>query len=296
MAVSRSGAFKSPFPTVPSERQYPPIDMEVRTAQRRGVHNVLNLYDATPEQVKQSGMQWYDRVNEATAKGVRSRGLSLEQGAGIVAAVSPNMDWERNNISAFDEISKLRGGDWDTIHRAAGGDKAAKGEMKSRLSGLSIATSPAANLVKANRIMEGEDVNDVLPRRTAPKTNSFAANIADPGNSGPVTVDGRAHDIIADRLQPWKENRNIGSAALKTGKPTRYERMEQVYRTAADVAGIRPHEMQAVTWEGGKGFETLGTTKSGDPRVQGVQRVGQGYGGLINSALGQQFRQTGRRS
>lgn len=262
--------------------EYPNIDLGHPRQFKAAVDNIRNLYNATPEQVRKAGAQWYDRVNEATAKGVRGTQMSTLSGAGLVAAVSPNMDWEKNNIDAFRELHSLKGGDWENIQNSAAG-KSRSSEAKRTLNGLSISTSSDANLIKARRIMDGEHVDDVLSRRTAPKTNSFAHNIAEPQTDGHVTIDGRAHDIAANRLQPWTSDRGISSAALPTGKTTRYEHFENAFRTAAQALSEEhgvlhlPHQLQAVVWEGGKGLERAGTTKKGTPRKKGVSRLGQQY-------------------
>lgn len=283
--MARPGTNSGPTPKTASgyystagmAAKYPKLDVGNPNQLRLAATNITNLYHATPNDVRQAGMQWYDKVHEATAKGVRRRGMDVRQGAGIVAAVSPNMDWERRNIDAFHELTSLKQSHWDAIQRSAQAGRRT-GEAASALKGLSISTAQDAALVKAHRIMQGEDVDSVLNRRTAPKTNSFAHNIAYPDRPGPVTIDGRAHDIAMNSMQPWTyTGRGISSAALPSGKKTRYEHFEDAYRTAGSAEGILGHQIQAVVWEGGKHIERSAPTKSGRPRVKGVSRTGQGY-------------------
>lgn len=243
--------------------------------QRLAATNIANIYDRADAKTQQEGREWYGRVHDATAKGVRRRGLSVEQGAGLVAAVSPNMDWERNNIDAFKELSSIKPHEWDAIHQAHAAGQT-NNAVRGILAGKGIASAPLGGLVKAHRIMQGEDVDDVLRRRTAPKTNSFAHNIARPDVAGPVTIDGRAHDIAANVRMPWKTGRGIGSADLARGT-SRYEHFEGAYRAAAGAVGELPHDMQAITWVQGKKMEREGLTASGRPRKVGVPRVGQPY-------------------
>lgn len=251
------------------------VDLSDRHRRRRAAQNVTSVYNAAPAQIQDAGKHWYDNVHEATAKGVRGTSTDVSRGAGIVAAVSPNMDWDNKNIHALKEIHSLREGDWAQI---------AKGE-KSPVAGMSISQSPVNGLLKAKRLLDHEDVDSVLDRRTAPKTNSFAHNIAEPHVDGHVTIDGRAHDIAANSMRGWKENRGINTAQAVSGKPTRYEHFEQSYRVAADAITrqtgehVMPHQVQGVTWEMGKAFERSGTTKTGQPRKQGPRRVGQPYVG-----------------
>lgn len=260
------------MPNDPSPR-FSPVDMTPHR-RRAAVQNIANVYHATPEDVRASGKEWYNRVHEATQKGIRGSSLNIHQGAALVAAVSPQMDWEKRNIDALGELRHLSSAQWGRIQ---GGDR-------SPLHGMSINQSPTSGLLKAHRIMHGEeDPEEVLNRRSAPKTNSFMHNIAEPDKTDFVTVDGRAHDIATNRMQGWEQPRGIQSAALKTGKKTRYEHFEAAYKSAASAIqkttgeSIRPHELQAVTWEGGKRIEKAAPTKSGQPRKVGVRRVGQPY-------------------
>lgn len=264
--------------------RYPKADLGNPAQFRHVVQNIVNVHNATPQQVRDAGRHWYDRVNEAVTKGVRGTSLSHWQGSGLVAAVSPNMDFEANNIDAFHELTKLKRSDWATIQASAtGANKTRTGEAASVLQGMSVAKAPDAQLVKAHRILQGEDPNDVLNRRTAPKTNSFAHNIEHPGTETHVTIDGRAHDIGMNRMTPWTfSGRGISSAQLARGGTSRYEHFENAYRSAAGALQdeghfYHPHQLQAVTWEGGKVLEKAAPTKSGRPRVKGVTRVGQPY-------------------
>ena len=58
-------------------------------------------------------MNWYGQVHDAVGKS----GLGLTRGAGIVAAVSPNMDFENNNIHALREVQEMKPEHWDLIRR-----------------------------------------------------------------------------------------------------------------------------------------------------------------------------------
>jgi hypothetical protein len=274
---------------------------------RQAVQNIAAVYRATPSEVRTRGARWYDQVHEAVDKGIRGTHLSMHQGAGMVAAVSPNMDWENSNIHAFSELRGLKSADWKTIqqsesdarfhrslaHQAKAHNPALAEEhmenarlagepAKDVLRGMSISRAPLSGLLKAKRIIDGESPDEVMPRRTAPKTNSFARNIAEPHTAGPVTIDGRAHDIAANRMQGWEQGRGLQSADLKRGT-SRYEHFEDAYRSAANAIAmehgveLHPHQVQAVTWEGGKHIEMSFPTRNGQPRKQGPTRAGQPY-------------------
>lgn len=246
----------------------PMIDTTQLGTRRALTRNVNRVIDRASPQTQQEGRLWYPKVNEAVAKGIRGTSMTPIHGAGIVAAVSPNMDWDKRNIDAFKELKSLKESDWHDI--------LVKGD-RSKIQGMGINSASDGNLAKAYRIQRGEHPDDVLPRRTAPKTNSFAHNINLEPNH--VTIDGRAHDIAADRMQGWEQDRGISSAALPTGKKTRYEHFEDAYQSAARKHNMTGYEAQSVAWVQGKNEERMGTTKTGQPRKQGPARQGQSYTG-----------------
>jgi hypothetical protein len=257
---------------------YPKIDFGNPDQFRHAVRNVQRVHDLTPEQIRRSGESWYPRVHEAVTKGVRGTSMTPEHGAGVVATLSPQMDWSARNIPAFKELGSLKSGHWDVIRRSAEAGTRTP-EARELLRGKSLAHASDIGLMRAHRIMSGEHPLDVISRQTAPKEHSFYHNIAFPDRPTHVTIDYRAHDVAANRMYPAAfSGRGISSAALKTGKPTRYEHVENVYRQAAAGRDIElPHTLQAITWEAGKHIETSAPTKTGAPRVKGVARKGQPY-------------------
>lgn len=133
----------------------------------------------------------------------------VRKGAGIIAALSANTSWKQNLSMALE----------------AGAGNPVKGLPLS--------------LSKANRIMQGEAPAAVLGK--GQKTQSFYRNIYRPNVSGPVTIDRHAHDIA--RGEVWGDvNRGLST-------PTRYDLLVNAYRVAAAARHVRPHQMQAVTWE-----------------------------------------------
>jgi hypothetical protein len=209
---------------------------------------------------------------------VRRTGTSALHGAGIVAAVSPQMDWSGRNLPALKTLHRLRKDDWAVIHHSAAQGRRTP-EADALLKGTPLVHAQDVALVRAHRMMEGEHPTEVMQRRTAPKTHSFFHNIAYPDQPTHVTIDYRAHDIAANRMYPAAySGRGISSAALPSGVPTRYEHMENVYRQAAHGRDIElPHTLQAITWEGAKHIEVSPPTKTGAPRQKGVTRKGQPY-------------------
>jgi hypothetical protein len=287
---------------------FPKHDLMNPSQFRLSVRHVLNVHDfGTPEE-HEEGRIWYPKVHEAAAKGARLLRISPLHAAGEIAAVSPSMDWERNNIDAFHEIGKLRQKDWDVlVHSAtatpAGPMHKRTPEASALLKGMSLSTATDSGLLKAYRIRRGEHPDDVMPPQSNPKTNSFTHAIDDPeadtittreGRVRPAlaTIDKRAHDIAQNEQWPWEyTGRGISSADLPAsrklkkngepaayfGKPSRYEQFSNGYSEAGNALGVHRNVVQARTWITGKRIERSAPTVSGNPRVQGVPRKRQPY-------------------
>jgi hypothetical protein len=242
--------------------------MAVEGAKRNVIHS---LRTASPE-MQEFGAQWYPRVNEAVRKGVRGKGFLGSQfdkqlaGAGLVAAVSPNMDWDRRNIDAFAEMKSVDSAGWSKIMK---GGRGATDVYK----GMSIASAPLANIQKAGRIIAGEDPREVLNYASAPKTHSFMQNIAQPDNGQFVTIDGRAFDTLSNRMIPWGAGRGISGSQTGKNPPARYTQAVGVFRDAASMFDIDPSAAQAISWSNMK----YGVERKGGTRRQGPSRYGQPY-------------------
>lgn len=129
-------------------------------------------------------------------------------GAGVLAALSANTGWAQNLRLATDLAS-----------------------------GIEVRGLPTS-LNKARRILGRE--NPAVALGAGRKTQNFYRNIAWPELSGPVTVDRHAHDVARNQV--------FGKTDRGLSTPSRYETFANAYRAAANARGIRPHEMQAVTW------------------------------------------------
>jgi len=260
---------------------------------------LVNMGMSLPDHVVEEGKMWYPAVHEATAKGSKDIGISTSQGSGIVAAVSPNMDFERNNINALQEITNIDKSGWNMISRSASQIDPTTGRQARRIPEVtemlrevapSLGAAYDTSLLKARRILHGEQWRDVLKLETGPKTYRFAGNIENPYKDTGVTVDGRHHDIVANSMRPWTNfERGISSANTRSGRPTRYEDIEEITRIASNrisqrdprFAGIQPHDKQAILWVGGKWIETQGGAKKKGPTRQGQQYT-TGLGGPLS--------------
>lgn len=171
------------------------------------INNILDVYNqASPHDIAE-GLRWYDGAKKECSNLARRNKISLRKAIGIVAALSPRVNWGRNVIAAQSLVRGLPGEGF------------------------------GANKSKAFRILEGEDPNDVLG---GDKVRSFFSNISRPSTSTAVTIDRWAIRVTLGS-QDWK-------AKVNTPTAKQYLQLGNEYREAAALVGLRPSELQAITW------------------------------------------------
>ena len=168
------------------------------------VHNILSVYNCADYADVIAGREWYQTAQDLA----REIAPNLAMGAGVIAALSPQMSWDRNVLLA----------------RRAFHDGAASGGL-------------GANVRKADRILAGESPDDVLGGL---KVRSFYANIVEPHGEA-VTVDRHAYDIALGRVTPSAEKFALARKGVYAG-------LADHYRLAAQIAHVPPATMQAITW------------------------------------------------
>jgi hypothetical protein len=212
------------------------------------VDRLVTMVLETPEPTFSQGRYWYERAhNSAVAIGALL-GVSTRNAAGVLAAISPNLDADDNFARATHIVDGT-----DTLH-VTGRQRA-----------------------KARACLEC-DPTEVLNPRTGPKTWAFFWNIYGPSLREHVTIDGRFADVIANEMRPWKLKRGID----RGGSGTRYESYEIVTEDAArELRRTYPWmtavQVQAITWMEAKRIEFATPHCKGLPRRQGPTRKGQAY-------------------
>lgn len=159
-----------------------------------------------------AGRNWYPKAHDHA---VRIGSGNVEKGAGILAALSPAMDWD-SNVQGGYHIAKT---------------------------GSPFHLQTADNNTKALRILSGEHPLDVLGGH---KVTSFYHNILNPDAPHEVTIDRHAHDIAIAKPFGQKSDTkpNLGLSAQG-----RYEHFKNAYLTASEQSGIKiPNQLQAMTW------------------------------------------------
>lgn len=172
------------------------------------LHNIKRVFhQATADEIHH-GLTWYQTAYEDAREMMpENPGVAC----GVIAALSPGMQWEFNLLAA---------------------DALIKGES---LIGYGVRWY--ANVRKAKRILKGEPVFGVLG---GPKTRAFWACMMDRYTSQ-VCIDSHAYSI-------WLGERVSSEEVPTLVRRNRYETIARCYRAAARDAGIKPHQMQAVTW------------------------------------------------
>lgn len=183
------------------------------------VRNILKVYRrATPED-HANGLEWYDRAKRMAKKIAQDTGLDIKTVIGVMAALSPNNRWERNCRDTHVMCAFWRSG-----HDLSDFKVSCYNKMKE----------------KAWSILEDDltDDDDILTRLNGQKIRSFYSNIR---GLTEVTIDGHAYNIALGIRQ------GLTSDKTNMGKKL-YREMQSAYVKAAKRVGVKPHELQAITW------------------------------------------------
>lgn len=177
--------------------------------------NILSVYGQATEGEVFAGLSWYPDARQKAEEIAMSQGVHEHIAVGVVAALSPNNKWSRNLEDARNLISGYqRGVDVSvcTYHK-----------MKE----------------KAIRILDEQpDAEGVLDILNGKKIKSFYNCIL---GREDVCVDGHAYNIYLG-----KRNR-LTSGKTSLNKST-YQRVSKAYIRSAKKVGLKPSELQAITW------------------------------------------------
>ncbi len=178
------------------------------------VTNILSVYDMAELRHGVEGKLWYLQAHELVN--------GAEREAGILAALSPATNWERN-ITLFRDMV-----DTNDCHHIYGNA-----------------------IDKARLIRNGANPLEILGGR---KVRSFFYNILYPRRLGHVTVDRHAVSIALLGANPNKcSSRRTATIPDDEAKgildrPGGYIIVAAAYRSAARRVGLLPHELQAICW------------------------------------------------
>ena len=75
--------------------------------------NLLALHDKFPKAIRNRATHWYDGANELAKRAAQVAGVSIEQAAGVIAAMSPQKDWFQN-VAQGEQFLQMWGTERDT--------------------------------------------------------------------------------------------------------------------------------------------------------------------------------------
>lgn len=176
--------------------------------------NITSVYRAASLDQIADGIEWYDRAHRLAVELAATHDNDVSRAAGVIAALSPVTNWERN-------VEMAR------IVYATGGIIGGPGGM-----------TTSANADRANLVYSGADWREVFGQN-ALKIRNFAQVIADPQDPFAVCVDRHASDV-AFNVVSGKE--------AKALTPKGYTELADAYRRAARILTVSPAQVQAVTW------------------------------------------------
>jgi hypothetical protein len=179
---------------------------------QKNVENITSRFNSATKEQRAEGVDWYKRANDIAFE--LGKG-DVKKGAGILSALSPAMEWSRNIRAARELVNT-----GETTHQYY-----------------------TSTVVKAKRILEGEDPDTLFNEKTGAKTLNFYHNIANPEDPLPVTIDRHAHDIAVGEKGSMTKTLSGHLAG------PRYRHFSEAYRNAAHELGIPiANQVQAVTW------------------------------------------------
>ena len=173
--------------------------------------HIIDTYNNASESSIADGKVWYSHANHIAWQVTKLLGSKdIRVGAGIIASLSPQMDWGENVTEALRFVSV----------------------------GYSTKQTRANNM-KAKRISEGDDPETVLGGL---KVTAFYHAILEPFGDTPPVVDRHAIDIHKGELVS-KRDRNRAMS-----NPRVISRIQTSYKLASKKLGVHWHVVQAVTW------------------------------------------------
>ncbi len=176
--------------------------------------NILWLLEQASPVALEEGMNWYPDAHKWAEFKAGQYDVSPEVVAAIMSALSPRNEWTRNLYDTDKLLMCYERGDHDPAFVNAATFK--------------------RNVMRAWIVRDKQDPTIVM---TSPKTRAFVGNITYP--HGPdVTVDTWAYRIAEGNLK----------LKARSLPKSRYEKYAEAYRSAAQVCGLRPCEVQAITW------------------------------------------------
>lgn len=183
--------------------------------------NILGVYHLANAADRADGGNWYNAAYRVCDDIASQYGVHVNTVAGVVAALSPRNRWGRNIADAENMVK---------LYTAGGEDAANSCKVCTFASGKRKALQ-----ILAENITEPDAIRAIL---NGPKLQEFFTCIVD--DRPDVCIDGHAYAI-------WIGERITLADVPPIGKKLR-ETIKAAYIEAADILGVAPSTLQAITW------------------------------------------------
>ncbi len=190
---------------------------KAKTWSRKFETNILKVYAKATDAEREQGLHWYATAHKDAQAIADKHGVTLVDAAGVIASISPGLEWGLNLIQAEALIGAF-----------------VRNEPLPQ-----VGVYGRKNVNKARRILEGENPLQVLPA-TGPKVRAFFDCILNPETSELITVDRHAKCLAHYQLSERQKTSIV--------RPAEYLHLARHYRQLAKRLGLIPHQLQAITW------------------------------------------------
>lgn len=184
---------------------------------RKILNNIRKVYNQATADEREQGLYWYQTAHNDAQVIADRHGVTVSQAAGVIAAISPGLEWGLNLIQADEFIKAYKAG--------------------SKLPMIGV--YGRKNMTKAKQILYGKEVYDALPT-TGPKTYAFFRCIEGSQGTSLVVIDRHAKCLAYYQLTDRDK-----FSAVRLGE---YDYLVRHYRHVAEQLDLIPHQLQAITW------------------------------------------------
>jgi hypothetical protein len=186
--------------------------------------NIFAVYQLANAAERVTGLNWYSDALRAATAIAKEYSVNIVTVAGVIAALSPRNRWERNLADA------------SALIKAFSVDPKSAADVK--VCTFNIGKTKALKILADGQQSVVHSIEEVLGVLSGPKVCEFASCIL--GDETETCIDGHAYSV-------WFGDRITLNKIPKIGKKLRAT-IKADYCEAAKQLGIKPSELQAITW------------------------------------------------
>ena len=188
-------------------------------------NRLIEYYNLSTSEQKKEGLKWYKEANQFCANLAKQSNLEVFRVVGIVAALSPQKNWQRNKELAYNFII----------------NKSNTGHNKQQI-----------NKALDCYILNENEIYLMLSKNKV-KTSQFYYNILHFDKIKSVTIDRHAIGTII------YNKRNIKTISDGQSQMTKkqYDFFADCYKEAAKELNLLPQQLQAIVWVTYRNFKDL---------------------------------------